>query len=179
MKDCCGTAGEVGTAVLESNHAKTKVVCPSCGSEGRGVGRQTVLHHVRHEHLGRVTDEPYHFCADPDCPTVYYGDGSRFTTNELREIVTAKANGDERPICYCFDFTEGDAREEIERTGGSTIPARISALVKAGMCACEVRHPAGVCCLGQVNQTVKRLSEEHRATTDSELVTTEDCCARC
>ena len=175
MKDCCGTAGEVGAAVLERNEAKTKAVCPTCGSEGRGVGRQTVLHHVRHEHLGRVTDEPYRFCADPDCATVYYGGGgSRFATDELRELVTAKVSGDARPICYCFDFTEGGAREEIERTGGSTVPARINELIKAGMCACEVRNPAGVCCLGQVNQTVKRLSEEHRAATESQLVTTHE-----
>jgi hypothetical protein len=71
--------------------------------------------------------------------------------------VTAKTRGNQRPICYCFGFAEGDARGEIERTGSSTIPATISKLIKAGMCACEVRNPAGVCCLGEVNQTVERL----------------------
>ncbi len=61
------------------------------------------------------------------------------------ELVTTKTQGDKRPICYCFGFSEGDARKEIERTGQSTIPATVSGLIKAGMCACEVRNPAGVC----------------------------------
>src|SRR5258707_724631 len=102
------------------------------------------------------------FCAEPNCPIVYYGDkGACFTVDDLREPVAAKIKGDARPICYCFGFSEGDARKEIERTGQSTIPATVSGLIKAGVCACEVRNPAGVCCLGEVNQTVNRLSAEH------------------
>ncbi|MCA1604756.1 MAG: hypothetical protein LC775_04610, partial [Acidobacteria bacterium] len=92
---------------------------------------------------------------------VYYGDGgTRFTVHDLRELVTAKTKGDARPICYCFGFTEGDARREIELTGRSSIPTTISKLIKEGICACEVRNPAGVCCLGEVNRTMKRLMTE-------------------
>jgi hypothetical protein len=68
-----------------------------------------------------------------------------------------------RQVCirYCFGFTEGDAREEIVRTGKSNIPATVSRLIKARMCECEVRNPSGACCLGEVTRTVKRLSDEH------------------
>lgn len=136
--------------------------CVKCESRGPSVARRTVLHHVRHEHLDRVKDEDYRFCPEPGCAVVYYGEGgTRFTVDDLRELVTVKASGVGRPLCYCFGFKEGDAREEIARTGTSTIPARISRLIKAGMCACEVRNPSGACCLGQVNQIVKRLSEEY------------------
>jgi hypothetical protein len=31
------------------------------------------------------------------------------------------------------------------------------------MCACEMRNPAGVCCLGEVSQTVKRFSAQHKS----------------
>jgi hypothetical protein len=124
-------------------------------------------------------DEAYRFCPDPACSVVYYGDsGICFIANDLRELVTVKASGDARPLCYCFGFKEGDAREEIARTGCTTIPAQISQLTKTGMCACEVRNPAGVCCLGQVNKAVKRLSEECKTASESALAPMHDCCAR-
>jgi hypothetical protein len=133
---------------------------------------------VRSEDLERVTDEVYRFCPDPVCAVVYYSeDGTRFIIHDLREIVTIKASSDARPLCYCFGFTEGDAQEEIARTGGSTIPALISRFIKERMCACEVRNPSGACCLGQVNQTVKRLTEERDTNADLILVPSPDCCS--
>ena len=159
MSNCCGEerSGESCATVLSDANAPTR--CLDCGVEGRPVKRQTILHHVRHEHLARVNGEAYRFCPHPKCAVVYFSEnGSRFTVQDLRELVSAKTTGDRRPICYCFGFTEGDAREEITRDGTSKIPSQISQLIKAGMCACEVRNPAGVCCLGEVNRTVKRLS---------------------
>ncbi len=180
MSDCCSVSGQPTTTVLnEDRTAATSATCVRCGGVGRSVERKTVLHHVRHELLDRVNGEGYRFCSDSSCSIVYYGDrGTRFTTNDLRELVTVKANGDERPICYCFGFTEGDARREIARQGSTAIPVRITQLTKAEVCACEVRNPAGVCCLGQVNQVVKRLSEEHKTASESTLVPAHDCCAR-
>jgi hypothetical protein len=47
------------------------------------------------------------------------------------------------------------------------------------MCACEVRNPAGVCCLGEVNRTAKRLSSEYQAETEAAALTSvTECCAR-
>lgn len=157
--NCCSMerSGESCATVLGDTNALTR--CIGCGAEGRPVERQTILHHVKHEHLARVNGEAYRFCPDPNCAVVYFGEsGTRFTVDEVRELVSAKTTGDTRPICYCFGFTEGDVREEITRDGTTKIPAQISQLIKAGMCACEVRNPAGVCCLGEVNRTVKRLS---------------------
>lgn len=157
-------------------------LCNECGEKGRSVPRQTVLHHVKSEKLSRVGDDEYTFCVTPDCPVVYFAaSGEMFTVSDVRELVTIKARGDERPLCYCFGFTKGDAREEITLTGRSTIPARISGFIKAGMCACEVRNPSGACCLGQVNKTVKktvkRLSEEHETTAEPILVPSHNCCS--
>lgn len=163
MSDCC-TIQESGGGcepLLSDKNASTRTQagCSDCGTGGLPVERQTILHHVRHEHLDRVNSEAYRFCPGPQCEVVYYGDdGTRFTKDDLRELVAAKTAGDKRPICYCFGFTEGDARQEIERTGHSTIPSTVSRLLKCGMCACEVRNPAGLCCLGEVNRTVKRIS---------------------
>lgn len=121
--------------------------------------RLTVLHHVKNENLARVGDGEYKFCATPTCPVVYFAVlGDPFTVSDVRELVTIKASSDARPICYCFGFTEGDIREEIERTGQSSVPAQIGRLIKEKMCACEIRNPSGACCLGEINRVVKRLS---------------------
>jgi len=166
MSDCCAVPGstEACGIVVDKEIPNADSCCAECGTEGRPVERQTVVHHVKHEHLDRVNGELYRFCADPSCRVVYYGDeGTRFTVDDVRELVTTKAQGDKRPICYCFGFTECDARNEIARAGTSTISSTISRLIKSGMCACEVRNPAGVCCLGEVNRTVNRLSAERKA----------------
>lgn len=181
MRDCCNVdrPGESCATVLTEERAATDSRCADCETEGRPVDRQTILHHVKHDHLNRVNGEAYRFCADEDCEVVYYGDGgTRFTVDDLRELVTAKSEGDKRPICYCFGFTEGDARREIELTGRSSIPTTISRLIKEGLCACEVRNPAGVCCLGQVNQAVKRVSDEYKRSVESTSAPVHDCCVR-
>ncbi len=179
MSDCCSIErpGENCATVLTDK--STTPQCVECGVDGRPVERQTILHHVKHEHLDRVSDEAYRFCADPNCEIVYYADsGARFTVDDLRELVSAKTTGDTRPICYCFGFTEGDARAEIERIGRSGIPATISRLIKAGTCACEVRNPSGACCLGEVNRTIKRLSAERHARAEPVFTPVAACCAK-
>jgi len=72
-----------------------------------------------------------------------------------------QAQEDPIPICYCFGHTVASAREEIARTGHSTVVARITAEIPAGHCACEVKNPAGSCCLGDVSRVVKTLLKEH------------------
>lgn len=101
-----------------------------CGELGRAVGRQTVVHHVN--------------------------GGEAFAVDDVRELVTSKARGDERPLCYCFGFTEGDVRTEIARTGESSIPAQVTEFIKQKLCVCEFRNPAGACCLGEIEVNVSR-----------------------
>lgn len=165
MSNCCSIEQSRESCATVITDKSSVSRCGECGVEGRPVERQTVVHHVKHEQLDHVNDEAYRFCPNPNCGIVYYGDGgTSFTVRDLRELVTVKTTGDARPICYCFGFTEGDAREEIEITGRSMIPEQIGRLIKAGMCACEIRNPSGTCCLGEVNRTLRRLANDHFAT---------------
>jgi hypothetical protein len=151
MTDCC--------CPPKPPQIETALLCAECGTKGRGVERRTVLHHVKREQFARVCEDDYRFCADPACAVVYYGTlGAVFTVNDVRELVTAKASGDVRPLCYCFGFTEGDIRREITQTGATTVPAQISEFIKAKFCACEIRNPSGACCLGEVNKAAQRLA---------------------
>lgn len=136
--------------------------CVSCGRASRPVTRKTMLLMLKPALFGRVSDSDYRFCFDPDCRVVYFteGEGANFTADDLRVRVGLKERADPMPLCYCFGFDEADARREIAATGRCTIPQRISALIKQGMCACPARNPSGACCLGEVNRAVKRLLTE-------------------
>jgi hypothetical protein len=63
-----------------------------------------------------------------------------------------------RMLCYCFGEGEAGIRDEIHATGASHAVERIRAHVEAGRCACEVRNPRGVCCLGDVGAAVTRIT---------------------
>jgi hypothetical protein len=69
------------------------------------------------------------------------------------------------PVCYCFDITAADLRKDIATTGGTGIPEMITAEVKAGHCACQVKNPQGSCCLGNVSKALKRIQSELAAET--------------
>jgi hypothetical protein len=58
-------------------------------------------------------------------------------------------------LCHCFGFTRADLARDVAETGTSQIPARIAEQIRAGNCACELKNPAGVCCLGDVYQALK------------------------
>lgn len=135
--------------------------CRACGEQGTPVSRKTVLLMLKPELLGQTFTGIFRFCATRGCSTVYFEEhGARFfTTDDLRVIVGVKANSDPIPVCYCFGFDESHFREEIRQTGSTTIPDRISSLIREGICACEARNPSGGCCLGEANRTAKRLSK--------------------
>jgi hypothetical protein len=136
--------------------------CVSCRGASRPVTRKTVLLMLKPELFEQVREGEYRFCADPVCRVVYFieGQGATFTVDDLRVRVGLKEKQDPVTLCYCFGFYEAGAREEIARTGQTTIPQRIAALIKQGMCACPARNPSGACCLGEVNKAVKRLLAE-------------------
>jgi Zinc binding domain len=133
--------------------------CLACNRQVRPVSRKTVLLMLKPELLEQAMSVSYLFCSTSDCPVVYFDDEGRqqFTVDNLRVRVGLKVKRDPIPLCYCFGFDEAHIREEISVTGHTSIPERISKLIREGLCACDTRNPAGVCCLGEVNNAVKRL----------------------
>jgi len=133
--------------------------CLGCSGASRPVTRKTMFLMVRPELFSRIGQGQYRFCSDPKCRVVYFSEDTAvtFLTEDLRVRVGLKERVDPIPLCYCFGFDEKDAREEIARTGASTIPKRIAALIKQKMCACPARNPSGACCLREVNEAIERL----------------------
>jgi hypothetical protein len=155
--NCCA---ESENPPAELQKAGAQRDCQSCKGPSRPVTVRTMLLMLKPEHFDQVGESQYRFCASPDCAVVYFSKERSFTTGELRTRVGLKEKDGPIPLCYCFGFHEQDAREEIEAKGHTTIPQRISVLIKERMCACEERNPSGACCLGEVTKAVKRLMKE-------------------
>jgi len=156
MSDCCSVSAKSGTG-------PAVVACPVTGTRSKRVNMLTVKSLVRKLPLG-LPNTQYYFCEATDCDVVYFAlevEAPRFRREDLVVRVGAKETTDPIPVCYCFGFTRKDIENEIAETGRSTVADRISAEVKAGNCACEVKNPSGKCCLGDVTRTARdRLSRK-------------------
>ena len=146
MSDCC--------PVKSNGDAPLVAACPVNGARSKQVEMLTVKSLVRQLPLG-MPNTQYYFCEAQDCDVVYFALDSEapiFRRADLLVCVGAKATSDPIPVCYCFGFMRKDIEDEIVGKGRSTIAGRISAEVKAGNCACEVKNPSGKCCLGEVTR---------------------------
>jgi hypothetical protein len=131
--------------------------CPSCGIGGRVVADETIEAILEPAQALSLLAVGRRFCGTPSCEIVYYGDDGRAVTkSEVPIRVGLKEREDPIPLCYCFGFSVADVRREIAKTGRCTIPAHITAEVRAGRCSCEITNPSGTCCLGEVNRAVKQ-----------------------
>lgn len=147
----CGSVQRVG--------ANQRAACPISGTAGRDVEILTVKALLTESALRRVTDSTHRFCPDPACDVVYFTDsGETYSTADVRVPVWQKETAGARMLCYCFGEGEARIRDEMHATGASHAVERIRAQVDAGRCACEVRNPRGVCCLGDVGAAVKRIA---------------------
>ena len=148
--DCCGPSPTAAGAALR---------CPQSRTRGSRVPLDTVKALLREPAMRGLTPSEHAFCPDPSCPVVYFtADGDVHRTTDVRVPVWQKEPFGARSVCYCFGENEADIRKEVERTGASEAVARIRAHIRAGRCACEMRNPRGVCCLGDVTEAVKRVA---------------------
>lgn len=155
-EDCC--------LLTEKTPAPVKAACPISKTLSRKVQRRTLEHVLKPSQRGAIREAQYYFCHDPSCRLVYFSneEAPAFSVDDLAVKVFAKDRGDEVPVCYCFDWTRGRIKQEIEATGHSTASLAIAREIKTGNCACDVKNPKGECCLGEVNAFVKELLRERR-----------------
>ena len=135
--------------------------CPASGSAGMPVDWTTVAALS----CGRVpTRQEFRLCRDPDCQVVYYGSAGTVLAVEDVTVQPGFKDGSDGLICYCFLHHERDLAGQIGSVGRADVFETIKAEVEAGNCACEVRNPAGKCCLGDVQAAIRRAQEEQEAT---------------
>ena len=160
MAEKCDCPPEAGSATCEPATAGPNVACPACSQSGKTVDMLT-LKAMLARSLTELREVEYRFCRKSECSVVYYSaDGDQqFFERDLRETVHNKHPDDDNVfVCYCFRHTPKSIKEEVARTGGSTVVASITAGIQAGKCACEIRNPQGDCCLGNVHAVVERVA---------------------
>jgi Zinc binding domain len=142
-------------------------LCPVSESIGLKVDLITVKALLTANALRRLDGKAYRFCPEPDCEVVYFDceADSIFRKPDLEVRVGQKEADDPMPVCYCFGISVADLRKDIMAAGETNIPAMITAEVRAGHCACEVKNPQGSCCLGNVSKSVQRIQTEVHAET--------------
>lgn len=145
----------------------TPTLCPETGSAGVPVPSATVRSLVLPGGAPAVGHETWHYCDRPDCDVVYFtSEGRMLRRADLRVRVGAKEKDPPHTVCYCFGHTVEGIRDEIARTGRSTIVAEITARVRAGECSCETSNPTGRCCLADVHRAVKDAAASGGASAD-------------
>jgi Zinc binding domain len=142
--------------------------CPRCAEKGKIVSLATVgamaKAQVEAAKLSRTT---YRLCRNLKCPVVYFAAGIAIDKTELRVPVNFKEENYKGPVCYCFNHIVASIRAEIQSSGRSTVQAMITKEIKAGRCDCEVKNPAGSCCLGDVTRAIQAVRAQLKGKTDS------------
>jgi hypothetical protein len=152
MTSCCGPEPSGSNEIVTN--------CPGCRTRGANVELRTLKGLLTSAALPRLQTVSHRFCKSPDCDVVYFDEtGAAFRTTDVRTPIWQKSVGDDRTICYCFAETEAGLRADVERDTNSVID-RIRAHIEACRCACDIRNPRGVCCLGDLATIMKRLKGE-------------------
>lgn len=169
MNSCCTQPLEVIAAdqhhgescclVEEKTPAPARAACPVSGTLSRKIQRRTLEHLLKTEKIGSIQNHQYYYCKEPTCDVVYFPNQNVpfFSTGDVAVKVFVKDQGDDVPVCYCFDWTRARIKQQISEIGHSTAVLEIAREIKAGHCACDVKNPKGECCLGDVNGFVKEI----------------------
>ena len=103
----------------------------------------------------------YWLCREPECDAVYFGEDATVLDSAAMNVAPGfKSKSPEALVCYCFQHRRRDIEAELRAEGRTSIPDLITAEVKAGNCACEVRNPSGRCCLGDVQKAIREINLE-------------------
>ena len=160
MTDACCEIPRHGKVKL-SEENQINPNCPRCTNKGQAVELVTLRHHIKPPVNLEVTDGSYLFCRTPTCPVVYFSNKEDriFEKKDVRYRIGLKEIEAPHDVCYCFGFTREMIEQDMRERGKTDIPAKISAEVKAGNCACEIKNPQGHCCLGNVQKAMQNLQK--------------------
>ncbi len=120
--------------------------CPSCNLAGHKVSSDTMIHHVKD--ISRISDAAYYFCSTPECDIVYYSQDDLFTTSMVnKEIGIKSSSSDQALLCYCYNYPKA---ELVSNSLLDKIKIRIDNFGNR----CDLRHPAGRCCMNDIKKIV-------------------------
>lgn len=108
----------------------------------------TLLHQLHTPFNQQFGDDAFYFCASVDCDVVYFNlQGKTYEQAQLRQPVGQKSTAADRMLCYCFDIRADQVADEMTAQGHSPSKDFVTRMTKEQRCACDLRNPAGRCCL--------------------------------
>lgn len=121
--------------------------CPRCGGVGTDVGRETLDAQLPGD-VRRTLAETGWFCADQQCPVVYFDDFGGVVSREAFPRPIAGKDLD-APLCSCFGLTREDVEQDVAE--GSVERTRAAVLrAQSAEARCATQAPNGRSCLSAV-----------------------------
>jgi len=130
--------------------------CPDCEQRCCKVSRVTLLHQVRWPDNQYIMQGDYFFCANKQCPTVYFSVDQRMGKEQVR----AFQPNEQAMLCYCFAISEALYQSALNEGTASQIKHFVMQQTQAAHCACNIRNPSGRCCLVNFKTMEKKHAEE-------------------
>ena len=153
----------------------TRATCPSCRQAAAGVEPITVEALLTAEALARLNLARFYFCSSEACDTVYFSDaGQVFRIADMTVQVWHKHAAGDRTFCYCFSESETAMRSELARSGRIAAIERVRHHIAKGRCACDIRNPRGVCCLGDLSRAAESFFQENQLATRPQALSAHD-----
>jgi len=146
MSDCC----------CSNASAKTREVCPECGSACISVGRRTLYHQVRFPENLTITADSYYYCPSKQCAVGYF---SSYGNAVPKQYLRSYSEIQEDKLCYCFDIDADQYSSALKTNRAEPIKDFVIQRTKSGECACEIRNPSGQCCLANFKYLEKNQSQ--------------------
>jgi len=150
--------GVVSNCCCAEPDVATKAACPSCRQPAPRVEATTVKALLTPGALARLQLAGFYFCPSEGCDTVYFSDaGQVFQLADVIVQVWHKQPVGDRTFCYCFGENETAMQAELESSGRIAAIERVRHHIAERRCACDIRNPRGVCCLGDLSAAVREL----------------------
>ena len=140
------------------NDEQLNETCPRCGAKGRKVKAVTIESQVTDEAKASLDAlDGFRFCPTGDCSVAYYRpeDGALIDKGRTRFPIFQKESSPERLVCYCFQHSVQEIRDEARDSADTQVIQEIKDSCKRGLDDCARNNPQGSCCLGNVSKVVK------------------------
>jgi len=143
------------TKTLFSVTEESSDICPFCKEKAKLVPNSAINHFLKDDIKKNISSlDNFYFCSTPSCNVVYFKNNYSITLNDVKYSIGLKNNSNPKTVCFCFSWTKEKIKEQIERTGYTTVLEEIKEHVKNKSCSCEVQNPKGKCCISDVKKTI-------------------------
>ena len=116
MNCCTSETTALQEDIADKPEIETRTKCSDCAGVSRFVTKKTMFLMLKPELFERTGEGQYFFCADTECPTVYFlqEQETTFSKEDLRVRVGVKEKEAPRPLCYCYGTPQSQDKNSVK-----------------------------------------------------------------